>query len=126
MAPTNAERFQAKRQAISQVMAQEEQQAGAFSQLREGYHKMLLSRFSFRTAAGVWKRAHTLACVDYLRRIDEMRALYVQANGDASGFQAPKMYYLVKADFNPLNAEILRLDTEAAPAESLRKVIGNG
>ena len=46
-----------KRKQLAAIMAQEEQQAGSFHQLRESYAKMLASRFSFSTEAAQWGKS---------------------------------------------------------------------
>lgn len=112
MGDNNAERFAAKRKQLAAMMAQEEQQAGSFHQLRESYHKMLITRFSLLSEGKLWQKANRLASRDYIQRVDDMRMLYIGANGDDSGFQAPKLYYLVKANFNPHNADMLRMSDD--------------
>lgn len=130
MAPTNTERFQEKRNALAKAMAPEEQQAGGFHQMREGYFKMLLSKFSLLSEGALWKKAHRFACRDYLTRVEEMKTVYRAVNDkDLRGFQAPNLYYLVRADFNPHNALLLKEEEEKAtrmPLQLTEEVPANG
>ena len=91
--------LQKRRAEIGRKMALEEQHVTAYHQLRESYHKMLVSRFSFMSEDAIWRKACRLAARDYLQRIEEMRALYVKLEGSEAGFQAPMMHGLVSEKF---------------------------
>lgn len=114
MGDTNAERFAKRQQERAQKMGAEEQQAGAFHALREGYHKMLLSKRHFFTSdKGLFDKATKLATMDYMQRVDDMRVLYIAMNGDDRDFNTPWIYKVLKANMNPLNAAYIKENEEA-------------
>ncbi len=123
MATETEKKYAEKRQQLARAMAQEEQQAGAFHQLRESYMKMLTSRFSLLSEGAQWRKANRLAAQDYIARVDEMRHLYVQHWGSSKDFQEPALYWLVKADFNPFNAIILKEESENLGQRVLAAVV---